>query len=129
MEYERVKQHDILSSAVVARPGRSVAISVAQAVRRKAHPNVIAHVRKWGMEHTLATARVESPLNVFTVVSLYRRDRRGPGRIGVRAERGTAATVDGWKVKTEHVVGSTGLSPASLIPLNDRTTTASAFRT
>jgi DNA-binding CsgD family transcriptional regulator len=74
-EYELVKQHDVLNARLIANPGRTTAISLARA-QRLAHPDVIVHARRWGMENTLATVVLESPLNLYTIVSLYRRDPR-----------------------------------------------------
>ena len=77
VEYERVKQHDVVNQQLIARPGRTAAVSLRRAERR-AHPDVVAHARRWGMEHTLATVLLESPLNLYTVVSLYRNDPDRP---------------------------------------------------
>jgi DNA-binding CsgD family transcriptional regulator len=54
-----------------------VAVALRQA-ERKAHPEVVAHARRWRMEQTLATVVLESPLNLYTVVSLYRADPERP---------------------------------------------------
>ncbi len=74
-EYEPVKHLDVLNAKLIANPGRTTAMSLARA-QRTAHPDVIAHARRWGMENTLATVALESPLNLYTIVSLYRRDAR-----------------------------------------------------
>jgi DNA-binding CsgD family transcriptional regulator len=76
-EYERVKHHDVLNAKLIANPGRTVAMPLTRA-QRAAHPEVIAHARRWGMEQTLATVVLESPLNLYTIVALYRRDARRP---------------------------------------------------
>jgi DNA-binding CsgD family transcriptional regulator len=84
VEYEAVKHHDVLNAKLIARPGRTVGISLAQAARAGAHRSVIAHARKWGMEQTLATVVLESPLNLYTIVALYRANRRRPFSEGER---------------------------------------------
>ena len=61
-EYELVKQHDILNQQAVNNSGRTVNVSLAS-VEGVAHPAILAHAHKWGMEHTLATMHLESPLN------------------------------------------------------------------
>ena len=75
-EYERVKQHDILNNLAVANCGSTVNVSLTQA-EKDAHPDMVAHARRWGMEHTLATMWLESPLNLYTAICVYRSD---PGR-------------------------------------------------
>jgi DNA-binding CsgD family transcriptional regulator len=70
-EYEHVKQHDLVNKEAIADCGRTVNIDLAR-VEKAAHPAVVAHVRRWGMEHTLATMLLESPLNLYTAVCLYR---------------------------------------------------------
>lgn len=72
-EYELVKQHDILSQQAVHNCGQTVNVSLAS-VEGKVHPAILAHARKWGMEHTLATMHLESPLNLYTAICLYRKD-------------------------------------------------------
>ena len=76
-DYERVKQHDLVNQKLIAHPGRTVAVALRQA-ERKAHPDIVAHARRWRMEQTLATVLLESPLNLYTVISLYRADPERP---------------------------------------------------
>lgn len=77
VDYERVKQHDIVNQKLIAGPGRTLAVALRRAERR-AHPDVVAHARRWGMEHTLATVLLESPVNLYTVIALYRADEARP---------------------------------------------------
>lgn len=72
-EYELVKQYDVLNQQAVANCGQTVNASLAR-VEGEAHPAIIAHAHKWGMEHTLATTHRESPLNLYTAICLYRND-------------------------------------------------------
>jgi DNA-binding CsgD family transcriptional regulator len=74
-EYETVKQHDFLNQRLIERPGRTVAMPLAS-VEKRVHPDMVAHARRWGMEQSLATVVLESPLNLYTIVVLYRRDVR-----------------------------------------------------
>jgi DNA-binding CsgD family transcriptional regulator len=74
-EYEAVKQHDLMNQRLIERPGRTVAMPLA-AVEKRVHPDMVAHVRRWGMQQTLATVVLESPLNLYTIVALYRADAR-----------------------------------------------------
>jgi DNA-binding CsgD family transcriptional regulator len=76
-EYERVKQYDVLNQEAVAHCGRTLNVSLAGA-RGTAHPAIFAHARRWGMEQTLATMWLESPLNLFTAICLYRKNRSRP---------------------------------------------------
>jgi DNA-binding CsgD family transcriptional regulator len=76
-EYERVKQHDVVNQKLIANPGRSFAVELRKA-ERDAHPDMVAHARRWRMEQTLATVLLESPLNLYTVICLYRADPSRP---------------------------------------------------
>jgi DNA-binding CsgD family transcriptional regulator len=76
-EYESVKQHDFLNQRLIERPGRTVAMPLAS-VEKRVHPDMVAHARRWGMEQSLATVVLESPLNLYTIVVLYRREARRP---------------------------------------------------
>ena len=76
-EYEDVKQHDVVNQRAVANGGRTVNICLADE-EPTAHATIVAHARRWGMEHTLATMLLESPLNLFTAVCLYRADPNRP---------------------------------------------------
>jgi len=76
-EYDRVKQHDLMNQRLIERPGRTVAMPLG-AVEKRVHPDMVAHVRRWGMEQTLATVVLESPLNLYTIVALYRPGARQP---------------------------------------------------
>ena len=74
-EYERVKQYDVVNQQAVANVGQTLNVCLKEA-EPAAHPSIVAHARRWGMEHTLATMFVELPLNLFTAVCLYRSDPR-----------------------------------------------------
>jgi DNA-binding CsgD family transcriptional regulator len=82
-EYEHVKQYDVLNQQAVANCGRTLNVALTDA-EPIAHPAIVAHARRWGMEHTLATMLLESPLNLYTAVCLYRND---PGHPFSEAER------------------------------------------
>jgi DNA-binding CsgD family transcriptional regulator len=82
-EYERVKQYDVVNQQAVANSGRTLNVSLKEA-EAAAHPSIVIHARRWGMEHTLATMFLELPLNLFTAVCLYRND---PGRPFSEEER------------------------------------------
>lgn len=70
-EYEQVKQYDVLNQQSVANCGRTFNVSLDQ-MEATAHPAIITHARRWGMEHTLATMILESPLNLYTAFCVYR---------------------------------------------------------
>ena len=76
-EYERVKQYDILNQQSVAQCGRTLNVSLNQ-VETRVHPEMIAHARRWGMEHTLATMILETPLNLYTAFCVYRKATSRP---------------------------------------------------
>jgi DNA-binding CsgD family transcriptional regulator len=102
-EYELVKQHDILSQQALANCGETVNISL-PSVEGRAHPAIFAHARRWGMEHTLATMHLESPLNLYTAICLYRSD---PARAFSEGERRDAQAavphlVQAWHINALH---------------------------
>jgi DNA-binding CsgD family transcriptional regulator len=76
-EYEQVKQHDIVNQQAVASCGQTLNVQLAQA-ESIAHPSILAHARRWGMEHTLATMVHESPIHLYTAVCLYRNEVNTP---------------------------------------------------
>jgi hypothetical protein len=82
-EYERVKQYDLLNQEALVHAGRTLNVALAEAAPR-VHPSMVKHAGRWGMAHTLATMRHESPINLFTAFCLYRRD---PGDAFAEAER------------------------------------------
>jgi len=76
-EYEHVKQYDVVNQQAVTHPGTTMNVSLEESTPI-AHPDIVRHARKWRMEHTLATILLESPINLFTAVCLYRNDRNCP---------------------------------------------------
>ena len=76
-EYDRIKHLDVVNRNVVGKPARTTNVALSR-VAPRTHPDAVAHARRWGMEHTLATACEESQLSLFTLLSLYRSDPRRP---------------------------------------------------
>jgi len=115
VEYERVKQHDVLNQRLIERAGKTVALGLAQ-VKGQAHPAIVAHARRWGMEQTLATVVLESPLNLYTFVGLYRRDARRP--FGERERRFKQAVmphlVAAWHMNALHFLDAAADPPRSV---------------
>ena len=70
-EYEAVKQFDTLSAKALSSPGRTINVSI-DSTRWKLHPAIAAHVRKWGLDHSLGTVHVDPGLNICHAISLYR---------------------------------------------------------
>jgi DNA-binding CsgD family transcriptional regulator len=70
-DYEAVKQHDTLSARALADAGKTINVSVGT-TRWPLHPDMVAHVRKWGLDHTLGTIFVDPSLGLCNAVSLYR---------------------------------------------------------
>lgn len=70
-DYETVKQYDTLSAKALSRPGTTINVSVND-TKWKLHPAMLAHVRKWGLDHSLGTIFIDPALNLCTAVSLYR---------------------------------------------------------
>lgn len=70
-DYEAVKQHDMLSARALARPGTTLNVSIA-GTRWPLHPDMVRHVRKWGLDHSLGTVCIDAGLQLCSAVSLYR---------------------------------------------------------
>jgi len=123
-EYEAVKQYDILNQQAVANSGRTVNVSLAT-VEGVAHPAILAHAHRWGMEHTLATMHLESPLNLFTAICLYRKDLDRPFSECEREEAEAAVPhlVQAWHINNIHfldVPPSRPITPSRARGLVDR---------
>jgi DNA-binding CsgD family transcriptional regulator len=76
-EWERIKQHDVLMQAALARPGTMLVATWQGPVGGPAfEPVVVEHVTRWGMQHTLASISVDPALNLMHAISLFRADRQ-----------------------------------------------------
>jgi DNA-binding CsgD family transcriptional regulator len=80
-DYEAVKQHDTLSVKALAEPGKTINVSI-DATDWVLHPDMVAHVRKWGLDHSLGTVFMDPALNLCNALSFY----RGPGRPAFTAQ-------------------------------------------
>lgn len=76
-DYEAVKQHDQLSARALARPGTTLNVSI-RTTRWPLHPDMLAHVRRWGLDHSLGTVSIDTGLQLCNAISLYRGDARLP---------------------------------------------------
>ena len=110
-EYERVKQYDTLNQQSVAQCGRTLNVSLAQ-VEKTTHPLMVAHARRWKMEHTLATMHLESPLNLYTAFCVYRAATRRPFSERERAltERIVPHLVQAWHLNELHYLDAPAAS-------------------
>ena len=70
-DYEQVKQHDTLSARALAQPGTTLNVSVGR-TRWPLHPDMLRHVRKWGLDHSLGTVFIDPALQLCSAVSFYR---------------------------------------------------------
>jgi len=70
-DYEAVKQHDSLSARALAQPGTTFNVSVGR-TRWRLHADMVRHVRKWGLDHSLGTVFIDPALQLCNAVSLYR---------------------------------------------------------
>jgi len=82
-DYEAVKQFDTLSARALSNPGRTINVSIDN-TRWKLHPAIVAHVRKWGLDHSLGTIHVDPHLNICHAISLYRGAKSRPFHTGER---------------------------------------------
>lgn len=96
-EYERVKQYDVLNQQAVAHCGRTFNVTIDD-VKDQVHPAMLAHARKWRLEHTLATMILETPVNLYTAFCLYRPAAQRPfsERERQRAEAAVPHLVQAW---------------------------------
>lgn len=78
--YERVKQHDTLGFETFSRLGQTInaALTSDPYWQARLHPDVMTHVKRYGMEHVLTTHIAEPVLRLFTAVSFYRANPRQP---------------------------------------------------
>ncbi|MFO1194303.1 MAG: helix-turn-helix transcriptional regulator [Rhodoferax sp.] len=76
-DYEAVKQHDTLSARALARPGTTRNVSL-RTTRWPLHPDMVAHVRRWGLDHSLGTVSIDTGLQLCNAISLYRGDAQPP---------------------------------------------------
>lgn len=84
--YERIKQHDVLGFETFQRLGHTInaAVTTDSNWLTRLHPDVLAHVKRYGMEHVLSTHITEPVLQIFTAVAFY---RANPEQLYSEAER------------------------------------------
>ena len=72
--WERIKQHDTVSFEAFGRIGQTVnaGLTTDPAWQSRFHPDAMAHVKRFGMAHVLATIIADPVLGLFTAVSFYR---------------------------------------------------------
>ena len=78
--YERIKQHDVLSFETFQSLGHTInaALTTDPHWHTRLHPDVLAHIKRYGMEHVLTTHITEPVLRIFSAVSFYRVDPEQP---------------------------------------------------
>jgi DNA-binding CsgD family transcriptional regulator len=78
--WERIKQHDTVSFEAFGRIGQTVnaALTTDPAWQSRFHSDAMAHVKRFGMEHVLATIMADPVLGLFAAVSFYRADSAQP---------------------------------------------------
>lgn len=84
--YERIKQHDTLGFETFSRMGQTInaALTTDPDWQARHHPDVMAHIKRYGMEHVLTTHIAEPTLRLFTGVAFY---RANPEQPFIEAER------------------------------------------
>lgn len=78
--WEHIKQHDTVSFEAFSRLGQTVnaALTTDSDWQTRFHPDAMAHVKRYGMEHVLSTIIADPVLKLFTAVSFYRADPAQP---------------------------------------------------
>ncbi|MBL8623179.1 MAG: helix-turn-helix transcriptional regulator [Myxococcales bacterium] len=87
--YEEIKAHDPSVRASATHLGRTSNVAIDH-LGEGVHPGAVAHARRYGMRHTLATLLADPDLRLFSAVSLYRAD---PARPFSEADRQLAQAV------------------------------------
>lgn len=84
--WECIKQHDTVSLEAFSRLGQTLnaALTTDPYWQARFHPDAMAHVKRFGMEHVLATIVADPVLQVFTAMSFY---RANPAQPFTEAER------------------------------------------
>lgn len=84
--WERIKHHDTVSFDAFNNLGVTVnaALTTDPGWQTRFHPDAMAHVKRYGMEHVLSTITADPVLGVFTGLSFY---RAHPGQPFTEAER------------------------------------------
>jgi DNA-binding CsgD family transcriptional regulator len=72
-DYERVKQHDWVMQSCLANLGRTINANLTTS-KSGIHANIAAHYERWGMLQILGTIQPVPELDLFTAISVYRRD-------------------------------------------------------
>ena len=78
--WEQIKQHDAVNFEAFNHCGQTInaALTTDPKWQARFHPDALAHVKRYGMEHVLATINADPLLHVFTAVSFYRADVAQP---------------------------------------------------
>lgn len=78
--WERIKQHDSVNAEAFSCFGLTVnaALSTDPYWQTRFHPDAMAHTKRYGMAHVLATIIAEPVSRLFTGVSFYRADPAQP---------------------------------------------------
>lgn len=83
--WERIKQHDAISFEAFSRLGQTVNAALQDPYwQTRVHPDVMAHTKRYGMEHVLATIIADPVLRLFSAVSFY---RANPGQAFTESDR------------------------------------------
>ncbi len=84
-DWERIKHLDLLSYEAFSRSGQTINAALSHPdLQARVHPEVMAHIKRYGMENTLATIITFPVLRLFTAVSFY---RAHPAQVFTEAER------------------------------------------
>lgn len=107
-EADRLYPHNLPLHEAARRPGRTVNVSMDR-VEDVVHPDAVAFGRRWGLIHTLTTMVAEAPLNLFSIVCLYRSDPRNRFSERERRLKQSVAPhlVAAWRMNAMHFLDGT----------------------
>lgn len=77
--YERIKQHDTLSIEAFGNLGQTLNVAMSDPHwRARVHPEMLAHIQRYGMENTLSTTVADPLSGLWSAISFYRSDTHRP---------------------------------------------------
>lgn len=71
LEWQRLRQYDQVAQRISARPGHTVSVDVLRQ-KLEIHPDMLAHIRKWGLERTLSTVWRDPHVQIWVAIGVHR---------------------------------------------------------
>ncbi len=71
LEWRRLRQHDQVAQRISSHPGRTFSVDILRQ-RMAIHPDMLEHIRKWGLERTLSTAWRDPLVQIWVAIGVHR---------------------------------------------------------